>query len=42
MARELGYSKAISTFDIDRCYYPNGLAQQTQRAEEIIKSFEGM
>lgn len=35
MAKELGYGKAISTFDIDRSYYPNGLLKSTQRAEEI-------
>lgn len=35
MARTLGYGHAITHLDVDRVYYPVGLGQQAQRAQEI-------
>lgn len=35
MAKDLGYGRAITHFDVDRVYYPAGLRKQARRSEEL-------
>jgi len=37
MAKTLGYGAAITHLDIDRVYYPVGLGEQSQKAQEIAE-----